>query len=645
MSRVTIDVARESTLEDIYSKVEEGAGIWCKPKYIDEGNIGGYIVVGKLEGTSEGTVVINYRNKIYVVPDNKGLIADVSGFPPHIWKILTYLPFKVDVHETCFVVFNDEIHILGGDTVHTKSHYKWDGEKWSIASELPYDFCNGKATVYQNKIHIFGGGTEKLHSTYGENRLNNHYCWDGETWTKASDLPYPAWGCTPFVCNGKLHLVGGGIYNDVNYNNAHYVWDGISWSKKADLPFTIYNGSTAKISESEIYVLGGADSCNGRRQNIVKKYNGASWSDGPNLPAEGINNTGLSATVNSDRQLVVSGHRTFTLINGKYVAFLDSPGDVDRGYSIVYKNDVYLFFQKNQYKWVKDKWEKVSTIPFNFVGGSAVVYQDKIHLLGSASSGVEDYHYTWSPDEGWVVKQNLPEKFSNGTAIVYNDELHIIGGTFMNGSAYNHYKLVNARWEVVGHTIGNLVGTNSAVVNDGLLYAATQDSDDGETISPCTITVFDGIGWTNIGEIDTQISADNYHYLVSFQNRLHFFMINDDKTVLHHYLITGLKKNIGHAIKYGSVEVNCIPCIMVANNRIFIFCKATYERDSMYTVQYNVVNTPLLEIYLPKNHQIICNKEDLLPIIGEVEETESGYRALSTGLYTFVNYTDNLTIS
>ena len=41
------------------------------------------------------------------------------------------------------VVYNNEIHILGGYTgLETVSHYKWNGNSWASVSTLPYEEPN-----------------------------------------------------------------------------------------------------------------------------------------------------------------------------------------------------------------------------------------------------------------------------------------------------------------------------------------------------------------------------------------------------------------------------------------------------------------------------------------------------------------------
>lgn len=76
------------------------------------------------------------------------------------------------------VVYNDEIHVLGGDeeSAHKRYHYIWnDTDRTYVKSvNIPYDFFYGDAIEYDGELHIFGGG-----STTGS---KNHYIWNGTSW-------------------------------------------------------------------------------------------------------------------------------------------------------------------------------------------------------------------------------------------------------------------------------------------------------------------------------------------------------------------------------------------------------------------------------------------------------------------------------
>lgn len=82
------------------------------------------------------------------------------------------------------------------------------------------------------------------------------------------------------------------------------------------------------------------------------------------------------------------------------------------------------------------RWESVSILPFWFCNGSAVVYDNKIHILG----GVYDSsaHYSWDGTE-WALESTLPVNFYNGSAVVYNNKIHILGFV-------NHYSWNGTQW-------------------------------------------------------------------------------------------------------------------------------------------------------------------------------------------------------
>ena len=44
----------------------------------------------------------------------------------------------------------------------------------------------------------------------------------------------------------------------------------------------------------------------------------------------------------------------------------------------------------------QEGWESVDTLPYNFYQGSAVVYNNEIHILGSGNSSNYTKHYTMS---------------------------------------------------------------------------------------------------------------------------------------------------------------------------------------------------------------------------------------------------------
>ena len=112
------------------------------------------------------------------------------------------------------VVYNDKIHILGGGySSNYTSHYKFNGTSWESVSTLPYRFSRGSAVVYNDKIHILGGDSDSSYFT-------SHYKFNGTSWESVSTLPYSFSNGSAVVYNDEIHILGGG---DSSYYTKHYL--------------------------------------------------------------------------------------------------------------------------------------------------------------------------------------------------------------------------------------------------------------------------------------------------------------------------------------------------------------------------------------------------------------------------------------
>ena len=85
-------------------------------------------------------------------------------------------------------------------------------------------------------------------------------------------------------------------------------------------------------------------------------------------------------------------------------------------------------------------------LPYNFYNGSAVVYNNEIHILGSSDSSINTTkHYKYN-GSSWTSVSTLPYNFNYGSAVVHNNEIHILGGG--NGQT-KHYKYNGSSWTSV----------------------------------------------------------------------------------------------------------------------------------------------------------------------------------------------------
>ena len=132
-------------------------------------------------------------------------------------------------------------------------------------------------------------------------------------------------------------------------------------------------------------------------------------------------------------------------------------GSISYSAAVVYKNEIHMLggiyrgsdtsYSKYHYKYDGTSWSKVSTLPYSFYNGCAVVYNDEIHILGSGDTSYTKRHYKYD-GTSWSNVSTLPYDFYNGCAVVYHNEIHILGSKKSSYSKY-HYKYDGTSWSKV----------------------------------------------------------------------------------------------------------------------------------------------------------------------------------------------------
>ena len=193
-----------------------------------------------------------------------------------------------------------------------------------------------------------------------------------------STLPYKFYRGSAVVLNNEIHILGSSGGGSTGFTN-HYKFNGTSWESVSTLPYKFATGS-AVVLNNEIHILGGGGSSGG----------GGGGSSGGGGGGGGSSSSSYST---------------------------------------------------NHYKFNGTSWESVSTLPYNFSTGSAVVLNDEIHILGSIyydSGYLYAKKYYKFDGSSWIDAHALPYEFHSGSAVVLNDAVHILGG---GSSSYNtnHY--------------------------------------------------------------------------------------------------------------------------------------------------------------------------------------------------------------
>ena len=152
-----------------------------------------------------------------------------------------------------------------------------------------------------------------------------------------------------------------------------------------------------------------------------------------------------------------------------------------RGSAVVLNNEIHILggssssggastYYTNHYKYNGTSWESVSTLPYNFSNGSAVVLNNEIHILGSSSGGSTGFtnHYKFN-GTSWESVSTLPYNFSTGSAVVLNDEIHILGSIYYDSGylyAKKYYKFDGSSWIDVRALPYEFHSGSAVVLND-----------------------------------------------------------------------------------------------------------------------------------------------------------------------------------
>jgi hypothetical protein len=148
----------------------------------------------------------------------------------------------------------------------------------------------------------------------------------------------------------------------------------------------------------------------------------------------------------------------YKYVNGKLTQIYTFSSNMVGGILIEFRNEMYYVGGSNSatslQKFNGTRWETLSTpLPYSFIKGCAVVYNDELHILGSSTSGCCKYHYKYD-GTSWSIVSNLPFDFyristqNQRSIIVYENEIHLFGGNSI-ANATKHYKFDGTSWSSV----------------------------------------------------------------------------------------------------------------------------------------------------------------------------------------------------
>ena len=250
------------------------------------------------------------------------------------------------------------------------------------------------------------------------------------------------------------------------------------------------------------------------------------------------------------------------------------PYDFYWGSAVVYNNEIHILSsgasgKTAHYKFNGSTWTSVSTLPYEFYYGCAVVYNNEIHILGGRyNSDTYKYHYKYNGTT-WTSVSTLPYEFYYGSAVVLNNEIHILGSGDSNYYKY-HYKYNGTTWTSVSTLPYEFYYGSAVVLNNEIHILGSGSGNYTKHYK------YNGSTWTSVSTLPYRFY---YGCAVVYNNEIHILGGNGGNTA--HYKYNGNTwtqvSTLPYRFYWGSA--------VVLNNEIHIM--GSYDSSS-YKYHYSI---------------------------------------------------------
>lgn len=217
---------------------------YCRKSHYKLDNSDTWTKVSKLPYEFQEGSAIVYNDEIHIFGSLYGTSKQHYKWNGSSWVSVSTLPFSFYRGGTA-LIYKGELHILG-----RTSHYKWNGSSWVSVSTLPYSLYGSTcgAVVYNDEIHILGGDDNTSEDS------KKHYKWNGSNWENVGKIPMSesySFDAKPFVYNDMILVFSYGFYG----------WTGNAWIPPASLGLESqgdYRDPAYIIHNGDLYRFGGA---------------------------------------------------------------------------------------------------------------------------------------------------------------------------------------------------------------------------------------------------------------------------------------------------------------------------------------------------------------------------------------------------
>lgn len=280
------------------------------------------------------------------------------------------------------------------------------------------------------------------------------------------------------------------------------------------------------------------------------------------------------------------------------------PFQFSGGSSVVLNGEIHILGtsygsnNRQHYKWNGSSWTNASTLPYKFYYGAAVILNGEIHIFGGTGSSYNKNHYKWN-GKSWVSVSTLPYDFYLGSAVVFNGEIHILGGS--NGYGTSHYKWNGSSWINASTLPYDFSGGSAIVFNNEIHILGSYPRDYRRAHYK-----WDGSTWSSASTIPYDFY---YCSAVVFDDALHVIGGVPSEYHRNHYKFDGSSWISVGTLPYPFYQ----GCAVVFDNAIHIL-GSTANTTEYYMNHYLIMHYVTVYTFLD---YIVSDKETAYPDGGE----------------------------
>ena len=243
------------------------------------------------------------------------------------------------------------------------------------------------------------------------------------------------------------------------------------------------------------------------------------------------------------------------------------------GCAVILNNEIHILGGSDgnytkHYKYDGFTWTSVSTLPYKFYRGCAVVLNNEIHILGGIDGAIKHYKYDGNT---WTSVSTLPYNFYDGSAVVLNNEIHILGSA--NGTT-KHYKYDGTTWTSVSTLPYNFYNGCAVILNNEIHILGGSDGNYTKHYK------YDGFTWTSVSTLPYNFYRG---CAVVLNNEIHIIgsKYSDSYSYTKHYKYDGFTWTSVSTLPYNFYDGSSV----VYNNGIHILGG---DGGSIYTKHYSI---------------------------------------------------------